>query len=404
MFAEVEYQEARACEGDQHKVNSISRDGISRTLAPILSLRQLRRAFGDLAVLEDLDLQVNAGELFTLLGPSGCGKTTTLRLVAGLDQPEAGEIWFEGRLICGSRPHVSVPPHRRNMGMVFQSYAVWPHMGVFENVAYPLRARGVPREEIKRRVTQTLRLAGLSGLEDRPGSALSGGQQQRVAIARALVYEPKLLLLDEPFSNLDAKLREQMRSELKKLLKGLGITVLLVTHDQLEAFGMSDRIAVMNHGRIEQIGSAFELYDNPASAFVRDFLGRVVLLRGSIAAVSGGERLTVVLDESCQGSSAFQIGQSASNFNPKQQVVVAIRPERICVRPAQSGNGVASDGENVLSGTIETLMFAGDRLEVRLRAGTAGFTCYLPRIESWHEGQAVQLSFPAEDLSIWPAH
>jgi ABC-type Fe3+/spermidine/putrescine transport system ATPase subunit len=253
-------------------------------------------------------------------------------------------------------------------------------------------------------VTQTLQLAGLSGLDNRPGSALSGGQQQRVAISRALVYEPKLLLLDEPFSNLDAKLREQMRSELKKLLKGLGITVLLVTHDQLEAFGMSDRIAVMNRGRIEQIGSAFEVYDNPANAFVRDFLGRVVLLRGSITAINGRERLTVALDESCQGSSAFRIEQSASNFNLRQQVVVAIRPERICVRSSQGGPDVASGGENVLSGTIETLMFAGDRLEVRLRAGTACFTCYLPRVESWYEGQAVQLSFPAEGLSIWPAH
>jgi ABC-type Fe3+/spermidine/putrescine transport system ATPase subunit len=267
-----------------------------------------------------------------------------------------------------------------------------------------VRARGIVRDEIKRRVAQTLQVSGLSGLEDRPGAALSGGQQQRVAIARALAYEPKLLLLDEPFSNLDAKLREQMRSELKKLLKGLGITVLLVTHDQLEAFGMSDRVAIMNHGCIEQIGSPFEVYDKPANPFVRDFLGRIVLLKGSVAAVNGCDRLAVALEESCHGSSPFRIEQSTSNLKLRQQVFVAIRPEKICVRPSHGGSDAEATEENTLPGVIENLMFAGDRLEVRLRAGTTGFTCYLPRVQSWHEGQEVRISFPADDLSIWPVH
>lgn len=373
---------------------------------PILLINQLRRSFGDFEALAGVDLEVREGELFTLLGPSGCGKTTTLRLVAGLEYPNGGDIWFDDRMIVGSKDNVVVPPHRRNMGMVFQSYAIWPHMTVFENVAYPLRARRVGSEEIKRRVGEALERVGLSGLSDRAGPALSGGQQQRVAMARALVYRPKLLLLDEPFSNLDAKLREQMRLEIKRLLKGLGVTVLLVTHDQLEALGMSDRIAVMNAGRIEQIGSAIEVYENPKNPFVRDFLGRVVLLRGAVAELPARGRVKVSMfpDAAEQGDQLFHVAHATeSDLAVGQKVVVAIRPEQIGVKPLKRKSNARSSDENLAVGIIETLMFAGDRYEARFRAGNVAFLGYVPRGGSWQEGQQVILNFPPEDLSVWPA-
>src|SRR5581483_10188080 len=199
--------------------------------------------------VEDLSLEVQQGEIFTLLGPSGCGKTTTLRIVAGLETPDEAAIFFKDRPIVITSKRLFVPPNKRNVGMVFQSYAIWPHMTVEENVAYPLKLRRVPRQEMRERVQKALELVGLSGLEKRPAPLLSGGQQQRVALARALVYEPSVLLLDEPFSNLDSKLREQMRVELKLLQRRVGVTVVLVTHDQLEALSLSDRMVVMNQGK-----------------------------------------------------------------------------------------------------------------------------------------------------------
>ncbi|MYK34154.1 MAG: ABC transporter ATP-binding protein, partial [Chloroflexi bacterium] len=207
----------------------------------ILQLDRVSRTFGTTKAVDQVSLDVHAGEIFTLLGPSGCGKTTTLRLVAGLEQPDNGEIWVRDRLVASVPRNTFVPPHQRMMGMVFQSYAIWPHMNVFDNVSYPLRIRRMKRAEIRERVERVLNLVGLDGLESRPAPMLSGGQQQRVALARALIYEPAVLLLDEPFSNLDSKLREQMRVEVKQLQKTLGITVLFVTHDQTEALSLSDR-------------------------------------------------------------------------------------------------------------------------------------------------------------------
>ncbi len=224
--------------------------------------------------MDRASLDVRRGEVFTLLGPSGCGKTTTLRLVAGLERPDGGEITLRGRVVASAPRRVFVAPNRRNLGMVFQSYAIWPHMTVFENVAYPLTLRGLGRGgDPRSRVARVLDLVGLAGMEARSATLLSGGQMQRLALCRALVYEPDLLLLDEPFSNLDAKLREQMRLELRVLQRRLGITVLFVTHDQIEALSLSDRIAVMRQGRVEQVGPPRSLYEQPASAFVRDFLG-----------------------------------------------------------------------------------------------------------------------------------
>ncbi|HTE87136.1 MAG TPA: ABC transporter ATP-binding protein, partial [Dehalococcoidia bacterium] len=239
----------------------------------VVTLRGVTKSFGRVEVLHGLDLEVRRGEILTLLGPSGCGKTTTLRLVIGLERCSEGEISYEGRIVDSRRRRVFVPPHKRNMGMVFQSYAIWPHMTVFENVAYPMKARHAKSSEITTMVGRALELVGLGGLASRPAPQLSGGQQQRVALARSLVYEPELLLLDEPFSNLDAHLREEMRAEVKVLQRRLGTTILFVTHDQTEAMSLADRVAVMDRGSIAQIGTPQELYGTPTSPTVRDFMG-----------------------------------------------------------------------------------------------------------------------------------
>ena len=217
---------------------------------PFLRAVGLGKRFGNVAAVNNVSFDVTKGEVLTLLGPSGCGKTTTLRMIAGFEKPDTGEIEVENNFVVSVQKRIFLPPEKREMGMVFQSYAIWPHLNVFENVAYPLRVRRVKGSLVREKVESVLDLVGLAGLEDRPAMLLSGGQQQRVALARALVYSPKLLLLDEPLSNLDAKLREQMRVELKELQRRLSITVVFVTHDQIEAMTLSDRLAVMSQGRI----------------------------------------------------------------------------------------------------------------------------------------------------------
>lgn len=365
----------------------------------LLRLRGLSRVFNGFAALSEINLDIRRGEVFTLLGPSGCGKTTTLRLVAGLEAPQAGEIWLNDEMIVG--PGVFTPPHRRNLGMVFQSYAIWPHMTVFENVALPLRVRKVRQSDVHQSVKRVLGRVGLDGLEDRMGTALSGGQQQRVALARALVYEPKLLLLDEPFSNLDAKLREQMRLELRSLLKELRITVLLVTHDQSEALALSDRIAVMSGGKIEQVGSAVEIYERPNCRFVRDFLGRTVLIPGSVLDTSGGTlKISPSDNMGGGGSTTFSVPDvSTQDLAVGQTVTLAIRPERIAVTALY---GAPTLAENSAHASIETLIFTGDRYEARFRLGNVTFVGHVPAGQAWHEGQKVNLRFPCKDLSIWP--
>src|ERR1700761_6854213 len=228
-------------------------------------LENVSRRFGDFAAVSDVDLRVAQGEFVTLLGPSGCGKTTTLRMVAGLEQNTGGRISIDNEVVSDAASRVFIPSERRRLGMVFQSYAIWPHMTVFENVAYPLRVRRRPAAEVKERVTRALDLVEMSGFAERPAPALSGGQQQRVAIARALVFEPKVLLLDEPLSNLDARLRTQMGEEFRSIQQRLGITTLYVTHDQSEAMVLSDRIVVMDGGRIQQINTPERIYRYPAN-------------------------------------------------------------------------------------------------------------------------------------------
>src|SRR5262245_2579052 len=254
---------------------------------PVLEFRQVVKRFGSVNAVDQVNFSVESGEIFTLLGPSGCGKTTTLRLVAGLEEPDAGEILINGRTVAAPEQGLFLPPEKRQLGMVFQSYAIWPHLTVFENVAFPLRVRHEPAEVLRARVQKALDSVGLAGLAERGATQLSGGQQQRVALARALVYEPAVLLLDEPLSNLDAKLREQMRFELRALQRKLTLTILYVTHDQTEAMTLSDRIAVVNRGRFEQVGSPEEVYEKPATTFAGEFLGRTVALEGALRK-SGG--------------------------------------------------------------------------------------------------------------------
>src|SRR5215470_15049655 len=309
------------------------------TTETVLSLDRVTKLFGTTRAVDEVSLSVRRGEVFTLLGPSGCGKTTTLRLVAGLEHPDEGEITLRDRVVASARRLLFLAPILRNLGMVFQSYAVWPHMTVFENVAYPLRLRGAPRPVLREKVERILDLVGLRGLSERPGTLLSGGQMQRLALCRALVYEPDLLLLDEPFSNLDAKLREQMRVELKLLQRRLGLTVLFVTHDQIEALSLSNRIAVMHRGRAEQIGSPRSLYEAPASAFVRDFLGQTVLLRGRVAKRLPGEpsaAIVVELDGALAGCSLAGRAAPGIALAAGADAHVAIRPEDIAVTPADA--------------------------------------------------------------------
>jgi ABC-type Fe3+/spermidine/putrescine transport system ATPase subunit len=348
-------------------------------------------------------LEISRGEIFTLLGPSGCGKTTTLRLVAGLERPDGGEITLRGRVVASVPLRVYLPPNRRNLGMVFQSYAIWPHMTVFDNVAYPLTLRGAKRAVIRDKVERVLGLVGLEGLEARAATLLSGGQMQRLALCRALVYEPDLLLLDEPFSNLDAKLREQMRVELKLLQRRLGITVLFVTHDQIEALSLSDRIAVMQRGRVEQVGPPRSLYERPASSFVRDFLGQTVILPGRVAKVEPGEQsatVTIELGGALAGSTLRGRAAPGALLTAGADAHVAIRPEDIEVAPEEdawpSGRGLA--------GVIEALLFVGDRYEARVTlGGEHRILLLLPRAREWREGQRLQLAFPPETVSVWPS-
>ncbi len=373
----------------------------------VLRLENVSKFFGSVRAVNGASLEIRRGETFTLLGPSGCGKTTTLRLVAGLERPDAGEIVLRDRVVASVPRRIWVPPHKRNLGMVFQSYAIWPHMTVFENVAYPLRLRRLRSGEIKERVTRVLDLVGLTGLEERPATLLSGGQMQRLALCRALVYEPDLLLLDEPFSNLDAKLREQMRVELKLLQRRLGITVLFVTHDQVEALSLSERVAVMHNGMVEQVGPPRSLYEHPASAFVRDFLGRTVILHGRTVGATPEGSVTVALDglsetEACLVSGRPSVG---THLEAGAAAHLAVRPEDIHVEPADRSPGVGAGG-NALTGTLEALLFIGDRYEARVAVGREQpqrVLLYLPRGQPWREGQRLRLTFPPEVVSVWPA-
>jgi ABC-type Fe3+/spermidine/putrescine transport system ATPase subunit len=347
--------------------------------------------------VQGLTLDILDGEIATLLGPSGCGKSTTLRMVAGLETADEGSIYFGGKAVAVASRRFALPPEKRNVGMVFQSYAIWPHMTVEENVAFPLKARHFPRNEIKPRVRQALELVGMAGFEKRPGPLLSGGQQQRVALARALVTEPRVLLLDEPFSNLDAKLREQMRIEVKLLQKRLNIAVLFVTHDQVEALSLSNRIALMNHGVIQQQGSPRLLYEEPANEFVRDFVGKTLLLKGTVHSANPSGLLAIAL---CGAPDCIVFGRTYDPEGAKngQDISIGVRPEDVEILAANS----AQTPSGMLRGVVRATLFVGERVEYQVDVeGQRELVVHGDRHAAIDEGVLVWLRLRPDGHTAW---
>lgn len=330
--------------------------------------------------LVNVDLTIPANQIFTLLGPSGCGKTTLLRCLVGLETPDTGEIAIGDETVWSTEKTIFVPPEKRGLGMVFQTYAIWPHMNVFDNVAYPLQTRREPKKEITRKVAKALRFVQLDGFENRPATKLSGGQQQRVALARALVAEPKVILFDEPLSNLDAKLREETRKELRSFLTELQITAVYVTHDRIEALSLSDSIAVMKSGRIVEIGTPKKIYFNSDHRFVADFIGRANLIEGRVEAQESD--CTVI--HCAIGSVACQKKHDAS---PGDQVTLCIRPEFIKVMEKESG-----DGRNLFRGQVESLVFVGEVYEAEILIAKTRLLTRIEPTSGAKEGDAVALS------------
>ena len=365
-----------------------------------LRIENLYKTFDRVVAVNRINLDIEEGEFFTLLGSSGCGKTTTLRMVGGLEKPDGGAIYLGDHCLAARARNIFVKPEKRDMGMVFQSYALWPHMTVFENVSYPLKLRGLSRSDIRAKVAEVLGLVGLGGLEDRPAPALSGGQQQRVALARALVFSPKVILLDEPLSNLDAQLREEMRRELKALQQRVRITVLFVTHDQIEALSLSDRIAIMKFGVLEQVGTPEQVYYYPATPFVRDFLGKTFLLPGEVAAVSDQQ---VEIKVQGVGASALQLQRnnviSSSNGFPTvgQAAMVAIRPEKIALTDT-----VSERQSNVIEGALQSVQFLGDRYEYTVTLGAQTRVIVSPEARQLKQGNKVFLELKPDGMTLWP--
>jgi iron(III) transport system ATP-binding protein len=314
---------------------------------------------------QDVSFEVPDGALFTLLGPSGCGKTTTLRSIAGLERPRLGEINVSGRVVYSSDKGIFVAPNRRNFGMVFQSYAIWPHMTVFKNVAFPLevRKKRPSRKEIEQKVMRVLAAVHLAEFVDRDATKLSGGQQQRLALARALVMEPQLLLLDEPLSNLDAKLREKMRFELKRMQRDFGLTTVYVTHDQSEALALSHEIAVMNEGRIVQIGSPRDIYERPRDKFVADFVGSTNFIDGTMLSAGAG-------NGRCRVATAFgELNvQCVQSLAKGAAVVVSVRPEDVELSESAPVPALEPD-DNICRGVVDAKVFLGDYLDIQVKVG-----------------------------------
>ena len=333
-----------------------------------VTIKGVTKSFGKVTVLQEFNQKFEDGEFITLLGPSGCGKTTMLRLIAGFEKPSSGEIYIGDKLV--SSENEFLPPEKRGIGMVFQSYAVWPHMNVFDNIAYPLKIQKIAKNEIEERVSQVLKIVHLEQYKDRFPSELSGGQQQRVALGRALVAQPEILLLDEPLSNLDAKLREEMRYEIKEITKKLKITVIYVTHDQIEAMTMSDRIVLINKGEVQQVAPPQEIYSNPKNMFVANFVGKVDFIKGKV------EGNKILLDNSN--------GQTLPNTSSfKEKVVVAIRPE----------NAILS-GDGEITAKVYSKFYLGDCNDLRVDIGNGNILRIIARASTYNtlnEGDEVKV-------------
>jgi spermidine/putrescine transport system ATP-binding protein len=353
-----------------------------------IRLVDLTKRFADVTAVDTLNLEIPGGEFFSLLGPSGCGKTTTLRLIAGFEQPSEGRILLDGTDVAYT------PPHRRNVNTVFQNYALFPHLNVFDNIAFGLRRAKRPKPEIKERVAHALELVQLTGYEKRKSSQLSGGQQQRVALARALVLNPAVLLLDEPLGALDAKLRKALQIELKTLQQEVGITFLYVTHDQEEALTMSDRLAVMNAGRVDQVGAPRDVYEDPETLFVANFLG----ISNLIDATARGARdsASVIAVE------GFELQARGGDTGFAGPAKIIIRPERVELEPHGSPGG-----PNRLPGMVERLVYVGSAVQVMVRAATGETLQALVQNTGqgvpYEQGTPVQLHLPADALRVLPA-
>jgi iron(III) transport system ATP-binding protein len=355
---------------------------------PEIHVESLVKQFGDNRALDDVSFTVAEGELFTLLGPSGCGKSTTLMSVAGFQSPEQGRIAVDGDVFFDASSRVNVAAERRNLGIVFQSYAVWPHMTVFDNLAFPLKVRKTKRAAVRARVHEVLELVEMGHLAERYPHQLSGGQQQRVALARALVYSPTVLLLDEPFSNLDAKLRERARAWVKELQSRLGLTTVFVTHDQDEALSMSDRVAVMSLGEVQQIGTPEEIYRRPANRFVAEFVGRVNLLSGQVAAWERG-RVALELEG---GRKLWVDAEQAPP--PDSRLTLAVRPEALKVEASDTST---LNGSNTLDALVTSVAFLGDRYQLELVAAGLALTAQVSRLVP---GERVKVHIPADACAI----
>ncbi|BAS28594.1 ABC transporter ATP-binding protein [Limnochorda pilosa] len=374
---------------------------------PELTVEGLSKNYGNVAALDHVSFRVKDGEFFTLLGPSGCGKSTTLASIAGLEVPDDGRILVGDRVLFDSNTGRYLYPEERDVGLVFQSYALWPHMTVRENLAFPLKLRRVPKPDQDGRIRETLRLVELEGYEGRYPHQLSGGQQQRVALARALVYSPSILLLDEPLSNLDAKLRERARVWLSRLRRELGITTVYVTHDQVEALALSDRIAVMDSGHIRQVGTPFEVYEQPVDPFVADFIGTTNFLEGQIVS-TGEDGVLVALD----GDGTPLRVRAASAYREGVRVTLAVRPERIELEPGfdrvlSGGNGRnASKGaasvhsRNTAPGRVVARTYLGARYQYHVEVGSS-----VLRVETGSaiDADRVGVRFPEESCAIFPS-
>jgi len=356
---------------------------------PEIHVEGLVKQFDANTALNDVSFRVPDGKLFTLLGPSGCGKSTTLLSIAGFHTPERGRIAAANDVLFDSERRINVAAEQRNLGIVFQSYAVWPHMTVYENLAFPLKIRHLKRKEIRERIARTLDLVEMGEYGKRYPHQLSGGQQQRVALARALVYSPTVLLLDEPFSNLDAKLRERARSWVKELQHTLGLTTIFVTHDQDEALSMSDAIAVMDRGVVQRIGAPEAIYRRPANRFVAEFVGRVNLIAGTVSALTD---TTVLVDI---GDAALVLNNV--NHSPPSTatpVTVAVRPEALIVAAA---DGPPPDGTNAYRARVHAVSFLGDHYEYELELGRVTLAAQSAALVP---GDTVEVRIPPEACSI----
>ena len=343
-------------------------------LKPIITLKDIAVSFDGEQVLKNFNLTIGDGEFVTLLGPSGCGKTTVLRTIGGFVTPDSGDVFFGGEKING------VPPHKRAVNTIFQKYALFPHLNVYENIAFGMRIKGKKEDEIQKTVSEMLHMVNLNGMAHRGVGQLSGGQQQRVAIARALANEPKVLLLDEPLSALDLKLRKDMQSELKKIQQAVGITFIFVTHDQEEALSMSDTVVVMDKGEIQQIGSPIDIYNEPKNAFVADFIGDSNILAGTMVR----DRLVRFL--------GFAFPCVDSGFGEEAEVDVVVRPEDLKLKP------IDDPAENVPQGVVESLLFKGVHYEMKVRSGENVLL-----VHSTHArpvGTSVKLTVAPEDIQV----